>query len=179
MWSVRVCEGCPIWRRDRQARQGRTSHVPLELTLATRVRVVSWIVDSCLTSPSFQGSGFAGTPVRLALASAFTIPGRREGEAQRGQPRLLSRSRGRVVRLELGESSPSRETAAAASGWRSRPKPRWPVLSATAVDEIHASVNPGGAVAWPIEAAWHAVPRFRGWSNRRRLVVFRWRHCRE
>ena len=87
MWSVRVCEGCPIWRRDRRAVVGPASQVALELTLATRVRVISSIVDSCLTWTSFQGSGFAGIPVRLALASAFTNPGRREGEAQRDQPR--------------------------------------------------------------------------------------------
>ena len=49
MWSVRVCEGCPIWHRERRAVSGPASQVALELTLATRVRVVSSIFDSGLT----------------------------------------------------------------------------------------------------------------------------------
>ena len=178
MWSVRVCEGCPICCREQLAVSGRSSHVALELTLATRVRVVSSVVDSCLTFLCFQGSGLAGTPVRLALASAFTNPGRGEGEAQRGQPRLLSLSRG-LVRLELWELSPSCGTAAATSGWRSRPKRHWPVLSARAVGETHASVHCFGVSVWPTESASCAAPRFHGWSNRHRLAVFHWRRCRE
>ncbi len=46
MWSVRVCEGCPIWRRERRVVAGPASQVALELTLATRVRVISSIVDT-------------------------------------------------------------------------------------------------------------------------------------